>query len=78
MGDPDVEERRRRLKREVTAELEARSDVTGFEFQPTEDPGVHVEVEEDAGLRLYHVTLESLPDDDVEANWSYLGPMDGD
>ena len=75
MDESDVSERIRRLKREIESELEARSDVTSFEFRSTEDPGVNVEVEESDDVRLYHVTLEHLPDGSVETHWSYLGQM---
>ena len=78
MDDHDVQERLQRLKREIESELDARSDVTGFEFRATEDPGVHVAVDEAEGVRLYHVTLEHLPDDTVETHWSYLGRVDED
>lgn len=77
MDESDVSERIRRLKAEVTSELEARDDVTGFEFQSTDDPGVHVVVEADE-TTLYHVTLERHPDGTEQTHWSYLGDVHED
>lgn len=65
------------LKREIESELQSREDVTDFEIRATDDPGVHVRVEE-ADVHetiLYHVTVENLPDGTKETHWSYLGEI---
>lgn len=77
MDESDTSDRLRRLKDRVISDLQARDDIGGFEFQPTDDPGVHVMVEEDEP-KLYHVTLEHLPDGTEETHWSYLGDVHED
>lgn len=77
MDESDASERLRRLKEQVEADLQARENAVEFEFHPTDDPGVHVAVEEDV-TRLYHVTFEHLPDGTDETHWSYLGTVDED
>lgn len=73
MDESDLSERERKLKREIAAKLEDRADVSGFEFRSTDDPGIHVVVEEADEVRRYHVTLEHLPDGSEKTHWSYLG-----
>lgn len=73
MDESDSAERERRLRQLIESELEGREDVSGFTFQSTDDPGVHVVVEEADDSRLYHVTLEHLTDGTEETHWSYLG-----
>lgn len=70
MDESDASER---LKQKVLADLEAWDDVTSFDIQDTDDPGILVEVEEPDMVRLYHVTLEQLPDGIEETHWSYIG-----
>lgn len=77
MGGSDRSERERRLKEYVESELRDRDDVTGYEFRATDDPGVNVVVDGDE-RRLYHVTLERLPDGAEETHWSYLGDVHED
>lgn len=73
MDDSDRSERERQLRDQIEAQLADRADISGFEFQPTDDPGVHVVVEEADEVRRYHVTLERFPDGTEKAHWSYLG-----
>lgn len=73
MDESDPSEQMRRLKREVSSELEDRGDVSEFEFRSTDDPGIHVVVEEADEVRRYHVTLEQFPDGTEKTHWSYLG-----
>lgn len=77
MDSSDTSEREQRLKEYVESELRDRDDVAGYEIRSTDDPGVNVVVDEDE-TRLYHVTLERLPDGTEETHWSYLGDVHED
>ncbi|MFQ3318796.1 MAG: hypothetical protein ACI8UR_000601 [Natronomonas sp.] len=73
MTGSERSERLRQLKQMVREELERREDVREFTIREHDVQGILVDATEEDEDRLYHVTLERLPDGTEETHWSYLG-----
>lgn len=71
----EISDSNKRLKQKVEDELDTHEELVGYEFQEDESSGVLVKVNEADEVKLYHVTLETLPDGTEETHWAYLGPV---
>lgn len=71
----EVSDSKKRLKQKVEDELDTHEELVDYEFQEDEASGILGKVNEADEVKLYHVTLERLPDGTEETHWTYLGPV---